>query len=143
QSIDIDKLFSAGSLFGAIAGSLTQPIFNGRQIRTQYEVSIARQEEALIKYKMSVLNASREVSDALYTYKAADEKVKIKQKEFQAYVRAISDSEELMNYGMATYLEVLTARENMFNAQLSIINIEFSRLSAMVELYRAVGGGWR
>ena len=141
QSIDIDKLFSAGSLFGAIAGSLTQPIFNGRQIRTQYEVSIARQEEALIKYKMSVLNASREVSDALYTYKAADEKVKIKQKEFQAYVRAISDSEELMNYGMATYLEVLTSRQSLLSAQLSQTANHFTEIQSLINLYRALGGG--
>lgn len=143
QSIDLDKLFSVGSLFGTLAGSLTQPIFNARQIRTQYEVSKARQEQALISYRQSVLNAGREVSDALYTFQTADDKIKVKQQEYEAYVQAINYSEELLNYGLATYLEVLTARENMFNAQLSIINTEFGRLSAMVELYRAVGGGWR
>ena len=57
--------------------------------------------------------------------------------------RLISYSEELLNYGLANYLEVLTARENMLNAQLSLVNTQYSRLNSMVQLYRAIGGGWQ
>ena len=143
QGIEIDKLFDAQSLFGSVVASLTQPIWNQRQIKTQYEVSKAQQEIAVLNYKNSILNASREVSDALYTYQTNDEKIQLKQKELEAYQKAITYSEELMTYGMANYLEVLTARENALNAQLSVINTEFGRLNALVQLYRALGGGWR
>ncbi len=143
QGIEIDKLFDAQSLFGSVVASLTQPIWNQRQIKTQYEVSKAQQEIAVLNYKNSILNASREVSDALYTYQTNDEKIQLKQKELEAYQKAITYSEELMTYGMANYLEVLTARENALNTQLSVINTEFGRLNALVQLYRALGGGWR
>jgi outer membrane protein, multidrug efflux system len=54
----------------------------------------------------------------------------------------MSDSEELLNYGYANYLEVLTARENTLNSQLELVNARFNRLNAVVELYQALGGGW-
>lgn len=143
QSMDFDDLFNSNSLFASIVGSLTQPIFNGRQIRTQYEVSKAQQEIALLDYKQSILVASKEVSDALYTYQTNDAKAVLKQKEYEAYESATTYSEELLNYGMANYLEVLTARENALNAQLNLINTEYGKLNALVQLYKAVGGGWR
>lgn len=143
QSIDFDDLFSANSLFASIVGSLAQPILNGRQIRTQYEVSRTQQETALLNYKKTILNASKEVSDALYSYRTNDEKIGLKQQEYEAYKQAIEYSEELQVYGMANYLEVLTARENALNAQLSIVNTEFGRLNTAVQLYMALGGGWK
>ena len=143
QSIDFEELFSVNSLFASIVGSLTQPIFNGRQIRTEYEARRAQQEAALLNYKKTILNASKDVSDALYTYQTNDEKIKLKQQEYEAYKQAIDFSEELQTYGMANYLEVLTARENALNAQLSVVNTEFGRLNSIVMLYKALGGGWR
>lgn len=143
QSMDFDKFFNANSLFASIVGSLAQPILNGRQIRTQFEVRQAQQEAALLNYKQTVLLASKDVSDALYTYQANVEKEVLKQQEYEAYQDATSYSEELLNYGMANYLEVLTARENALNAQLNVINSKFGKLNATVQLYKAVGGGWR
>lgn len=143
QGIEFDRLFDAHSLFGSIVASLAQPILNGRQIKTQYEVSKAQQEISLLNYKKTILNASKEVSDALYTYQANDQKITLKQQEFEAYNQAITYSEELQVYGMANYLEVLTAQENALNAQLSVINTQYGRLNAIVQLYKAVGGGWK
>lgn len=143
QSIDFEDLFSVNSLFASIVGSLTQPILNGRQIRTEYQVSQARQEAAFLNYKKTILLASKEVSDALYTYQTNEEKIHLKQGEYEAYRQAIVYSEELQAYGMANYLEVLTARENALNAQLNLIMTQYGRLNAVVQLYRALGGGWR
>jgi multidrug efflux system outer membrane protein len=143
QSIEFKDLFSANSLFASILGSLTQPIFNGRQIKTQYEVRKAQQEIALLNYQDAILVASKEVSDALYTYKTNEEKVNLKQQEYEAYNQAINFSEELQVYGLANYLEVLTARQNALSAQLAVINTEYGKLNALVQLYRALGGGWR
>jgi outer membrane protein TolC len=143
QSMDFSKLFSAGSLFANLVGSLVQPIINRRQIKTQYEVSKAQQEAALLSYKQTVLVASREVSDALYTYRANDEKIKLKQQEYEAYNQATIYSEELQAYGMANYLNVLTARASALNAQLDVVNTQYGKLNAIVQLYLALGGGWR
>lgn len=143
QSMNFDNLFSANSLFANLIASLTQPILNGRQIRTQYEVRKAQQETALLNYKKVVLTASKEVSDALYTYQSNSEKIVLKQQEYEAYQAATEYSEELLRYGMANYLEVLTAQQNALSAELSVINTELAKLNAIIQLYKAVGGGWR
>ncbi|MGB7395602.1 MAG: efflux transporter outer membrane subunit [Pricia sp.] len=143
QSLDFSELFDSTSLFATLIGGLTQPIFNGRRIRTQYEVSQADQEQARLDFRQAILTATKEVSDAFYTYEAAIEKIEIKQKEFEAYDIATDYSEELLDNGLANYLEVLNARENALNSSLSVIDARFNQLSSMVELYRAVGGGWK
>lgn len=143
QSLELDKLFSVNSLFATVIGGITQPILNGRRIRTQYEVSLSQEEQAYLRFRQSILNASREVSDALYSYQAATERSEIKLQEFAAYDTATTYSEELLNSGFANYLEVLTARQNALNSQLDLINARLGRLSSLVDLYRALGGGWR
>lgn len=143
QNIEIDKLFNANSLFATIIGGLTQPIFNKRQIRTQYEVSQAQQEQAYLDFRLTIITASKEVSDALYNYEAATEKIEVNQKEFEAYNLATNYSEELLDNGFANYLEVLNARENALNSSLNLINTKNNQLQAIVNLYEALGGGWR
>lgn len=143
QSLEIDQLLNANSLFASLMGSLTQPILNGRRIRTQYEVAQAQQEQALLNFRKAILNASREVSDALYTFETAEERIDIKTLQYEAYDTATIYSEELLNNGMVNYLEVLTARQNALYAQLDLINAHFTQLNSIVELYRALGGGWQ
>lgn len=143
QSLDLAELFNANSLFANLAGSIAQPVLNRRQIRTEFEVSQAQQEIALLNFQQSLLTASREVSDALYNFEAAEETIEVKALEFDSYELATSYSEELLNNGLINYLEVLTARENTLNAQLELANARFNRLNAIVELYQALGGGWQ
>ena len=64
-------------------------------------------------------------------------------KELDAYATAEDYSEELLNNGLANYLEVLTARQNALNSELNYVDSQYARLSAIVELYRALGGGWK
>ena len=143
QGLEFDQLFNANSLFATLIGGLTQPIFNGRKIRTQYEVSQAQQEQAKLQFKLSLLKASQEVSDALYTYDASTEKLEIKRKEFDSYSIATEYSEELLDNGLVNYLEVLTARENALNSSLDVINTRLAQLQSVVDLYEALGGGWQ
>ena len=142
QSLDLETWFNANSLFASVAASLAQPIFNRRRIRTQYEVAQAQQEIALLNFRRSLITASREVSDAMYNFEAAVDRIAIKKDEYQAYELATNYSEELLNNGMANYLEVLRARENALNSQLELVNARFNRLEAIVNLYQALGGGW-
>lgn len=141
QSAHLDDLFNSSSLFGSFIGGLTQPLLNGRQIRTQHQVAQSKKEQAYLEYKKAILTASKEVSDALYTYDSASEKLDLKQKEYKAYQLATEYSEELLTQGMATYLDVLTARESALNAELSYINTELTQLTTLVQLYRSLGGG--
>lgn len=143
QSLELDKLLSVHSLFATTIGSLTQPIFNGRRIKTQYEVALSQQEIAYLDFKDALLNSSKEVSDALYSYQAAGEKIDIRKEELDAYDTAIVYSEELLNSGFGNYLEVLTARANALSAELNLINAKYEQLNAIVDLYRALGGGWQ
>ena len=143
QSLEFDNWLDASSLFSQLVGSLTQPIFNGRRLRTQMEVAKAQQEQALLSYKKTLLTAGREVSDALYTYSAETEKLEARSKELEAYSTAEDYSEELLNNGLANYLEVLTARQNALNSELNYVDSQYRQLNAMVELYRALGGGWK
>lgn len=143
QSVDIDKLFSGNSVFANVLVGLAQPILNKRQIRTNYEVSLANQERAYLNFRKTILNAGNEVSDALKMYNAQDQFIAFKKKELSAYDKSVEFSQELVNYGMANYLEVLNANVNKLNAEINIANAQYTKLQAGVELYRALGGGWR
>ena len=143
QALTAGDLFDTNSLFATIVGGLTQPIFQKRQIRTQYEVAQAQQEQARLQFRQAYLTATKEVADALYNYEASTDRIEIKEKEYDSYSTATDYSEELLNYGLANYLEVLTARENALNSSLDLINAKYSQLNSMVNLYQALGGGWQ
>ncbi|MDQ1096162.1 MULTISPECIES: TolC family protein [Chryseobacterium] len=143
QSVDIDHLFSVNSLFANIVTGLAQPILNRRQIKTNYEVSLANQESAYLNFRKAVLTAGKEVSDAIRVFSVQDSYIELKQKELNAYKNSVEYSQELVNYGMANYLEVLNASVNSLNAELNIANAEYSKMKAAVELYQALGGGWK
>jgi len=143
QSVDIDRLFSVNSLFASVVGGLVQPILNKRQIRTNYDVSLANKETAYLNFRKTMLTAGKEVSDAIRVFSVQDSFIALKRKELTAYQNSVSFSKELVNYGMANYLEVLTANVSALNAELNISNAQYSKMKAAVDLYQALGGGWR
>ncbi|NUY81309.1 efflux transporter outer membrane subunit [Flavobacterium sp. MAH-1] len=143
QSIDIDKLFSANALFANIVSGLTQPIFNQRKIRTQHEVSKANQETAYLQFQQTLLTAGREVSDALQQYQNETNKLEIRAKQLESLQKAASFSDELLQYGMVNYLEVLTAKDQALNTELNYIDNQYQKYNAVITLYKALGGGWQ
>ncbi|MFN1219067.1 TolC family protein [Chryseobacterium kwangjuense] len=143
QSVDLDHLFSVNSLFANVVAGLAQPILNKRQIKTNYDVSLANQETAYLNFRKTVLTAGKEVSDAIRVFSVQDSFIELKQKELDAYKKSVDYSQELVNYGMANYLEVLNASVNSLNAELNISNAEYNKMKAAVELYQALGGGWK
>ncbi|MDV7137796.1 TolC family protein [Maribacter sp. TH_r10] len=143
QSLELDNWIDSSSIFANLVGGLTQPIFNGRKVRTAYEVSKANQEQALLNFKKTLLVAGKEVSEALYDYNISLEKETYISKQVVALRRAEDNSQELLNSGYLTYLDLLTARENALNAELNLVSNKLSQLSATVELYRSLGGGWQ
>ena len=143
QSLEIDKLFNANSIFANIVGGLTQPLFNKRALKTQKEVAIAQQEQALLQFKKTLLIAGSEVSNALFSYESETKKFQFRENEVEALRTAEANSEELLKNGYATYLDLLTARQSALSAELNIIDSKLQQLVSIVDLYEALGGGWR
>lgn len=143
QSLELDELLSANSLFANIIGGLAQPIFNKRAIKTQHEVAVAQQEQAFLSFKKALLTAGNEVSNALFDYNAETEKFEYREKEVEALRNAESNSEELLKNGYANYLDLLTARQSALSAELNMIDNKLNQLLSIVNLYKALGGGWK
>ncbi|NCA84086.1 MAG: efflux transporter outer membrane subunit [Clostridia bacterium] len=143
ESLELQNLFSLNSLFASVVGGLTQPILNGRRIRTQYEVAQAEQEQARLYYLKTFLTATAEVSDALYSFDATTRKIEVRQKEYKAYNDAVQYSEALVNNGLTNYLQVLIARERSLASSLTLAENKATRLKYLVQLYEALGGGWK
>ncbi len=137
------SFFNAGSVFASIAGGLTQPIFNGRLNRTRLQVAQAQQQAALLGFKNTLLIAGQEVSDALYLYQSATDKITSRTNQLIALQKSVEYSQELLRYGSANYTEVITARQSLLAAQLGQVNDRLQRLQAVVNLYNALGGGWK
>lgn len=143
QSIDLKEWFSANSIFASIITGLTQPVFNQRQVRTKYEIAKANQEKAYIQFEQSLLTAGKEVSDALAQYNNETYKINVREKQVDALKKASVFSDELLTYGLANYLEVLTAKDAALNAELSLVDNKYQQYKAIIQLYKALGGGWQ
>ncbi|WCO00868.1 efflux transporter outer membrane subunit [Psychroserpens ponticola] len=143
QSLQLDDLFNTNSLFANLVGGLTQPLLNQRKLKTQKEVALANQERSLLNFKKTLLVAGGEVSNALFSYEAETRKYGFRKNEVEALRTAEANSEELLKSGYANYLDLLTARESVLNAELNIINSQLQQLVSIVDLYEALGGGWR
>lgn len=143
QSIDLKEWFSANALFADIVTGLTQPIFNQRRIRTQHEIAKANQETAYLQFEQTLLTAGREVSDALQQYRNESTKLEIRAKQLDALQKAAGFSDELLQYGMVNYLEVLTAKDQALDTELDYIDNQYQKYNAVIVLYKALGGGWQ
>ncbi|RBL89278.1 efflux transporter outer membrane subunit [Chitinophaga flava] len=131
------------SLFGTVAGSITQPIFQHRALKTQLEVAKIQREQAVIQFRQATLNAIGEVSDALVKLDKLKSQQQIAGDQVKTTQLAVQQAQMLFRSGMATYLEVITAQGRALQAELGQADVDRQRLSAMVDLYRSLGGGWK
>ncbi|MGN7204621.1 efflux transporter outer membrane subunit [Pedobacter sp. SAFR-022] len=129
------------SLFGVVSGGITQPIFQRRQLKTQYELAKVDRERVVIQFRQTVLNATAEVSDELTRIQKLQQQYEISSRRVVTLQQAVSNANLLFKNGMATYLEVITAQSNFLQSELALAEIKTSQLIAAVELYRALGGG--
>ena len=136
----VTTLDPAKWIFNA-AASLVQPIFNAGRNQAQLRIAKAQQQEALLSFQQTLLNAGAEVNNALAKCQSARSKVDLRQKQVASLETAVESTQLLMRHGSTTYLEVLTAQQTLLSAQLSQINDRFSEIQAIVDLYHALGGG--
>jgi multidrug efflux system outer membrane protein len=138
------KDFFVNSIFYNIAAGLTQPIFNQGLNKARLRTAQAQQQEALNSFQKTLLVAGQEVSNALYAQQTALEKQDARNKQIIALQKAVDYTQELLRYSSATnYTDVLTSEQNLLSAQLSGVNDRLQELQAVVNLYHALGGGWR
>lgn len=131
-----------GEWFWQLAASLTAPIFSRGQNIATLEAARAQQKQAMNTFEYSVLSASADVSDALVSYTKNVEKDKFLQLQVDQLEKSVEYTNELFMYNQTTtYLEVLTARSSLLQAQLACIANWHERAAALVALYQAVGGG--
>ena len=141
QNIELEDWFNTKSLFASVLTGLTQPIFNQRKIKTNYEIAQANQQKAYLEFKQTLLLAGKEVSDVLADYKNETEKLTIRKNQLEVLTQAADYSDELLQYGMVNYLEVLTAKDNALNTELAYVTNKYNQMDAIITLYRALGGG--
>lgn len=131
-----------GKWFIQLAGSLAAPIFSRGQNIANLEVAKAKQVQAMNDFETKVLSASADVSDALAAYSHNHEKRQCLLQQIDNLEKSVEYTQELLTLDpKTTYLEVLTARSSLLNAQLSSLNAWHSKVAALISLYQAVGGG--
>lgn len=130
-----------GSLFGLVAGSITQPILQGRQLKTEYNQANIRFEQAELQFKESVLQAVSEVSTVLEQISSLQDQQNLNNKLVERNQQLIENSKILFQNDMATYLEILVAQQSKIQAELDQMLVKSQLLYAEVALYKALGGG--
>ncbi|MDB5126020.1 MAG: transporter [Mucilaginibacter sp.] len=131
------------SLFGSVVGGITQPLFNRKKLKTQFKVAKIDREKTVLQFRQSVLNAVGEVSDALVTIEKLKTQQAIAANRVTTLQQATGNANLLFRNGMATYLEVITAQGNVLQSELELASIKRAQLSAVSNLYRSLGGGWK
>ena len=143
ESRDLSDLFSPAAAVWSIGAGLTQPIFEGGRLRAQVEQVSAQQKQSLEAYRKSVQTAFREVNDALITVRQnGDSEVALGQA-MQAAKRSLQLAQARYDSGYSPYLEVLTAQRTSNDATLAWVQNRQARLSSSVDLFKALGGGWK
>jgi outer membrane protein TolC len=112
-------------------------------LKTNLEVAKLEREQAVTRFRQSVLQATTEVSDALVEIDKLKSQEQIATAQVDTLKKAISNAQLLFKSDMANYLEVITAQSNALEAELNLSAIQRQRWGAVIELYRALGGGWK
>jgi len=143
QSRQLTNMFTAPARFDSIAAGATQTIFDAGQTRAGVRLSEAQKREMVITYQKTIYNALKEVSDSLVGY----DRTRQQRAQEQLLVRALSESDRLSNLryrgGLDSYLQVLDSERDLFQGQLVLAQLQMIEMQSLVQIYRALGGGWQ
>jgi multidrug efflux system outer membrane protein len=142
-SRDLSNIADSRAAIWSVAGGVLQPVFQGWRIFYNYEASKFRFDQAVAEYQRAAQNGFREVADALVSV----DKLKDVRTELEASVQALANAARLsrLRYdtGLANYLEILIADQQLFDQELLLARARGAQLNSVVQLYRALGGGWQ
>ena len=134
-------ILNPGSWLLNAIGSLTQPLFNRGRNLANLRIAKARQEEATLRFQQAVLDAGKEVNDALTQWWTAGQRIEIGEGRIDALQEAVRKTKLLMRHSSTSYLEVLTAQQSLLAAELVQAQDRFDKIQGVVLLYHALGGG--
>jgi multidrug efflux system outer membrane protein len=140
-SSDLTSFVSNG-LAWSLGGDLLGPLFHFNKNKRRADIERYKAQEFLIRYEQAVLQAFREVEDALVSIASLKEELKAREAQYRAAVNAEYLAQQRYDRGVTSYLEVLETERSSFDAQLVYSQVYQELLNAYVELYRALGGGW-
>ncbi|MCC6689899.1 MAG: TolC family protein [Bacteroidia bacterium] len=135
-------LETPASLAYNVVDGLTAPLINRRRLKSELMAAKSEQKQAYINYEKTVINSFKEVYIALNNIKNIKNMYDLKKEEADILKKSIVTSGELFKSGRANYLEVITSQKNALQSQLGLINLYTRQNIALVDLYRAIGGGW-
>lgn len=130
-----------GEFILKLVGGIVQPIFARGVNKVRVEVASSQHQAALLQYRQALLNAGAEVNSALKRWQTSKERYAIDLKQIVTLRAAVWNTQLLMKYGSASYLEVLTAQQNLLNAELAQSSDRYSEIQGIIQLYYALGGG--
>ncbi len=135
-------ILNPGKLIASAVASVTQPIFANGKLMANLKINKLDMQAAEIDFRNVLLTAGQDVSNALSSYRVAEERKQLREKEVQELTTALENTEYLFQYtNRTTYLEKLTAQQTLLSAQLALINDKYSKVQAAINLYKALGGG--
>jgi outer membrane protein, multidrug efflux system len=143
ESATVGTLFSTASIFGNVVAGLTQPILNHGLNKQRLRIAQAQYDEYVITFQQTVLNAGRDVSNALYSYQSATNTSSVRALQLDALKRAVDYNRKLLKGSYVNYTDVLTSEQGYLSAQLNSVSDKLQQLSAIVSLYQSLGGGWK
>ena len=138
----LSGLFSAGTSTWSVAPSITVPIFDAGSNAANLDVANIRKDIGIAQYEKTIQAAFREVSDGLAARGTYDDQLTALERYSSAQQRRLELSDFRYRNGVDNYLTVLTAQTDYYSAQLSVVATRLQRLTNLVDLYRALGGGW-
>jgi multidrug efflux system outer membrane protein len=141
-STTLAGLFGAGTGVWSFIPSLVAPIFNGGANQANLDIAVLQKDIGIATYEKAIQTAFREVSDGLAARGTYDEQLAALQRYTGAEQRRLDLANMLYVNGIDNYLNVLTAQTDLYNAQQSLVTARLNRLTGLVDLYRALGGGW-
>jgi len=142
-SNQLQSIFDGKNAYWYAAGSLSQPIFEGGRLRSNYKYSQAQQQEMVAQYQKTILGALKDVSNALTAYKELQNRCNEQARLVSSATEAVHLARLRYAGGNTSYLEVLTTDTDLYNAQVSLAQEQAQEASSLVQLYAALGGGWQ
>jgi len=130
-----------GSLLWNVIGGITQPLLNGRTLKTQKEITRLQEDVVFLLFKQTILHAGNEVSKTLASIHFLKQQAGYQKEQVEALKKAYEYSQELLVSGFATYLDVLSAQNNVLSSEIALYNTYNSIIQQKIILYRALGGG--
>ena len=141
-SPQLSKFFTDPASYGVAGAGFTGPLLNAQMLGFQQEAAEAQAKQALAQYEQSILIAFREVEDSLVAVRTARTQNEAQQQQVTALQSALKLAELRYKGGLANYLDVLVSRRNLFEAELAMTSSRRLHLVSVVQLYKALGGGW-